>query len=139
MKLSDAIDYIEYTVDDNDQVRYADIRDISEDGKIIDVYCRFRMTLYNFLFILDDHEEEIDEIVTDVPCRIKIQLNDVDVSNGTCSFTCDLCKFQVFIDQMSSGRKFLRQVEMQIESDIESDKIDLLGALEIKPVLKNAE
>lgn len=139
MKLSDAIDYIEYTVDDNDQVRYADIRDISEDGKIIDVYCRFRMTLYNFLFISDDHEEEIDEIVTDVPCRIKIQLNDVDVSNGTCSFTCDLCKFQVFIDQMSSGRKFLRQVEMQIESDIESDKIDLLGALEIEPVLKRAE
>ena len=137
MKLSDLIDHIEYVSDDNGSISHAEIREISEDGKIIDIYCRSRRTLYNYLFVSDDHEESIDEILTDVPCRIKIQLDDIDASNGTCSFTCDLYKSQVFIEEMSSGRKLLRQVELQIQSDLEADRLDFLYALAIRPVLKN--
>lgn len=139
MKLSDLIDHIEYVSDDNGSISHAEIRETSEDGKIVDVYCRSRRTLYNYLFVSDDHEESIDEILTDVPCRIKIQLDDVDVSSGTCSFTCDLYKCQVFIEEMSSGRKLMRQIELQIQSDLESDKLDFLYALEIRPVLKTLE
>lgn len=139
MKLSDLIDHIEYVSDDNGSIAHAEIRETSEDGKIVDIYCRSRRTLYNYLFVSDDHEESIDEILTDIPCRIKIQLEDIDVSSGTCSFTCDLYKCQVFIEEMSSGRKLMRQVELQIQSDLESDRLDLLYALEIRPVLKNLE
>lgn len=139
MKLVDLIDHIEYVSDDHGSISHAEIREISEDGKIIDIYCRSRMTLYNFLLISDDYEEAIDEIVTDVPCRIKIQIDDIDTSNGTCSFTCDLYKCHVFIEEMSSGRKLMRQVELQIKSDLEADRLDLLQALEIRPVLKTQE
>lgn len=51
MKLADLIDRIEYVSDDNGSVESSEIRETSEDGKIIDIYCRARMTLYNFLFI----------------------------------------------------------------------------------------
>ena len=139
MKLSDLIDHIEYVSDDNGSIANAEIRESSEDGKTIDIYCRSRRTLYNYLFVSDDHEESIDEILTDVPCRIKIQLDDIDVSNGTCSFTCDLYKCQAFIEEMSSGRKLMRQIESQIQSDLESDRLDFLYALAIRPVLKNLE
>lgn len=139
MKLSDLIDHIEYVSNDNGSIAHAEIRETSEDGKIVDIYCRSRRTLYNYLFVSDDHEESIDEILTDVPCRIKIQLDDVDMSSGTCSFTCDLYKCQVFIEEMSSGRKLLRQVELQIQSDLEADRLDFLYALEIRPVLKTSE
>lgn len=140
MKLSDLIDHIEYVSDDNGSIAHAEIRETSEDGKIVDIYCRARRTLYNYLFVSDDdHEASIDEILTDVPCRIKIQLDDIDVSNGTCSFTCDLYKCQAFIEEMSSGRKLMRQIELQIQSDLESDRLDFLYALAIRPVLKNLE
>lgn len=139
MKLADLIDHVEYVSDDNGSMERAEIREISEDGKIIDIYCRSRMTLYNFRCVSDELEEDIDEILTDIPCRIKIQLNDIDASNGTCSFTCNISKCQIFIEEMSSGRKLLRQIEMQINSDLESGKIDLLDALEIRLILKSAE
>lgn len=137
MKLSDLIDRIEYISDDNGSVKSAEIRETSEDGKILNLYCSYRMNLFNLVIVLDDFEEEINEVLIDVPCRIKLHLG--EVSNGTCSFTCDLSKFHVFIEEMSNGRKFLRQVESQINSDLESGKFDLLESLEIRPVLKNIE
>lgn len=137
MKLSDSIDRIEYISDDNSSIESAEIRETSEDGKILNLYCSRRMNLYNLVIVSDDFEEEINEVLINVPCRIKLHLN--EVSNGTCSFTCDLYKFHVFIEEMSNGRKFLRQIESQINSYIESGKIDLLESLEIRPVLKHVE
>ena len=139
MKLSDLIDHIEYVSDDNGSISHAEIRETSEDGKIVDIYCRSRRTLYNYLFVSDDHEESIDEILTDVPCRIKIQLDNIDASSGTCSFTCDLYECQVFIEEMSSGRKRMRQIELQIQSDLESDRLEFLYALPIRPEIKHLE
>ena len=56
------------------------------------------------------------------------------------SFFCiESRKFHVFIEGMSNGRKFLRQVELQINADLESRKINLLELLEIRPVLKSLE
>ena len=137
MKLSDLIDRIEYISDDNCSVKSAEIRETSEDGKILNLYCLRRMNLSNLVIVSDDFEEEINEVLIDVPCRIKLHLN--EVSNGSCSFTCDLYKFHVFIEEMSNSRKFLRQVESRINSDIESGKLDLLELLEIRTVLKNVE
>lgn len=137
MKLSDSIDRIEYISDDNGSIESVEIRETSEDGKILNLYCSRRMNLSNLVIVSDDFEEEINEVLINVPCRIKLHLN--EVSNGTCSFTCDLYKFHVFIEEMSNGRKFLRQIESQINSYIESGKIDLLESLEIRPVLKHVE
>ena len=139
MKLSDLIDHIEYASDDKGSVKSAEISETSEDGKILNAYCLYSKTLSNLIVVSDDLEEEIEEVLIDVPCRMKIHLNEIDVSNRTCSFTCVLSKFHVFIEGISNGRKFLRQVELQINSDIESGKIDLLELLKIRPVLKNVE
>ena len=38
---------------------------------------------------------------------------------------------------MSSGRRLMRQIELQIQSDLEADRLDFLYALAIRPVLKN--
>lgn len=139
MKLSDLIDHVEYVSDDKGSLKCAEISETSEDGKILNVYCLYSMTLSNLIVISDNLEEEIGEVLIDVPCRMKIHLNDIDVSSRTCSFTCDLYKFHVFIEGMSNGRKFLRQVELQINADLESRKINLLELLEIRPVLKSLE
>ncbi|EMG32520.1 hypothetical protein [Streptococcus oralis] len=139
MKLSDLIDHVEYVSDDKGSLKCAEIRETSEDGKILNVYCLHSMTLSNLIVISDDLEEEIDEVLIDVPCRMKIHLNDIDVSSRTCSFTCDLYKFHVFIEEMSNRRNLIRQVELQINANLESGKINLLELLEIRPVLKSLE
>ena len=136
MKLSDLIDRIEYISDDNGSIKSAEIRETSEDGKILNLYCSRRMNLSNLVIASDDfEEEEINELLIDVPCRIKLHLN--EVLNGTCSFTCDLYKYHVFIVDMSSRKSHAYEVEKQITSDIETGKIDLLESLEIRPILKN--
>lgn len=139
MKLSDLIDHVEYVSDDKGSIKCAEIRETSEDGKILNVYCLHSMTLSNLIVISDNLEEEIDEVLIDVPCRMKIHLNDIDVSSRTCSFTCDLYKFHVFIEEMSNRRNLIRQVELQINANLESGKINLLELLEIRPVLKSLE
>lgn len=139
MKLADLIDRIEYISDDLGSISLAEIREISEDDRTIDIYCRFRMTLYNFSLILDNRRVDIDEILTDAPCRIKIKFNDIDESNGTCSFECDLSKIQIFVEDMISHKNLAYEVEKQIASDVEAGKIDALDALEIRPVLKTLE
>lgn len=139
MKLSDLIDHVEYVSDDKGSLKCAEIRETSEDGKILNVYCLHSMTLSNLIVISDNLEEEIDEVLIDVPCRMKIHLNDIDVSSRTCSFTCDLYKFHVFIEEMSNRRNLIRQVELQINANLESGKINLLELLEIRPVLKSLE
>ena len=139
MKLSDLIDHVEYVSDDKGSLKCAEIRETSEDGKILNVYCLHSMTLSNLIVISDDLEEEIDEVLIDVPCRMKIHLNDIDVSSRTCSFTCDLYKFHVFIEEMSNRRNLIRQAELQINANLESGKINLLELLEIRPVLKSLE
>lgn len=139
MKLSDSIDRIEYISDDNGSIKSAEIRETSEDGKILNIYCSRRMNLSNLILALEDHEEEIEDVLIDIPCRIKIQLDNIDVSNGTCSFECDLYKYHVFIVDMSSRKSHAYEVEKQITSDIETGKIDLLESLEIRPILKNVE
>lgn len=137
MKLSDSIDRIEYISDDNGSIESAEIRETSEDGKILNIYCSRRMKLSNLILVLEDREEEIEDVLIDIPCRIKIQLDDVDVSNGTCSFECDLYKYHVFIVDMSSRKSHAYEVEKQIISDIETGKIALLESLEIRQILKN--
>lgn len=139
MKLTDLIDRIEYISDDDGSIAIAEIRDISEDDKTIDIYCRFRMTLYDFSLILDDRRVDIDEILTDAPCRIKIKFNEIDELNGTCSFECKLSKIQIFVEDMISHKNLSYEVEKQIASDVEAYKIDLFDALDIRPVLKTLE
>lgn len=139
MKLADSIDRIEYISDDRGSIAIAEIRNISEDDKTIDIYCRFRMTLYNFSLILGDRIIDIDEILTDTPCIIKIKFNEIDMSNGTCSFECDLSKTQIFVEDMISHKTLAYEVEKQLASDVEAGKIDVLDALEIRPVLKTLE
>ena len=139
MKLADLIDRIEYISDDKGSISIAEIRDILEDDKTLDIYCRFRMTLYNFSLILDDRIIDIDEILTDAPCRIKIKFNEIDTSNGTCSFECDLYKIQIFVEDMISHKNLAYEVEKQIASDVEAGKINVLDSLEIRPVLKSVE
>lgn len=78
MKLSDLIDRIEYISDDNGSIKSAEIRETSEDGKILNLYCSRRMNLSNLVIASDDfEEEEINELLIDVPCRIKLHLNEV--------------------------------------------------------------
>lgn len=137
MKLSDSIDRIEYISDDNGSIESVEIRETSEDGKILNIYCSRRMNLSNLILVLEDREEEIEDVLIDIPCRIKIQLDSVDAPNRTCSFECDLYKYHVFIVDMSSRKSHAYEVEKQITSEIESGKIDLLESLEIRPILKN--
>ena len=60
MKLSDLIDHIEYVSDDNGSISHAEIRETSEDGKTVDIYCRSRRTLYNYLFVARLHAISIN-------------------------------------------------------------------------------